>query len=94
VKSIDSLVAGGVPEPSFIKCDVEDAETRVIEGARGLIVRRHPLWLLETFDDAVLPLMKSFGYVAHIHTGEGRLQVVQARDERYLNYLFAPETLR
>jgi FkbM family methyltransferase len=92
--SIDGLIAAGLPEPSFIKCDVEGAEIRVLEGARALIARRHPIWLLETFDDTVLPLMKSLGYVAHVHVGEGRLQPVEARDDEYLNYLFAPDTLR
>src|SRR5258705_11359100 len=55
--TIDGLIAEGVPEPDFIKCDVEGAEARVVAGARSLIARRHPIWLLETFEDAVLTLM-------------------------------------
>jgi len=87
--SVDGLIARGVPEPAFIKCDVEGGETRVIEGARALIARRHTVWLLETFEDHVLPLMISLGYAAYIHEGGGRLGPVEARNPRHRNYIFA-----
>jgi len=51
LSTVDTLVAAGVPEPYFIKCDVEDRELEVLAGARDLIERRHPVWLLETFKD-------------------------------------------
>jgi FkbM family methyltransferase len=85
--SIDGLIARGVPEPDFIKCDVEGAETRVLAGARSLIARRHPIWLLETFEDHVVPLMISLGYAVYVHVGDGRLEPVQARTPRHRNYL-------
>jgi FkbM family methyltransferase len=44
--TIDALIASGVPEPDFIKCDVEGAESRVLDGARALIARRRHIWLL------------------------------------------------
>jgi FkbM family methyltransferase len=88
--SIDALIARGMPEPDFIKCDVEGAETRVLTGARSLIARRHPIWLLETFEDHVVPLMISLGYAAYVHAGNGRLDPVQARSSRHRNYLFVP----
>ena len=86
--SIDGLIARGLPEPTFIKCDVEGAETRVVEGARLLIERCHPTWLLETFEDHVPPLMASLGYAAYVHTGHGRLERVHARMTQHRNYFF------
>ncbi len=88
--SIDGLIAKGLPQPDFIKCDVEGAETRVINGARSLIARHHPIWLLETFEDDVLALMHSLGYVAHVHVGNGQLERVQVRKPTHRNYLFLP----
>lgn len=87
--TIDGLIAEGVPEPDFIKCDVEGAEARVVNGARSLIARRHPVWLLETFEDAVLTLMESLGYSTHVHLEDGRIVRVRARTEAR-NYLFLP----
>jgi FkbM family methyltransferase len=87
--TIDGLIAEGVPEPDFIKCDVEGAEARVVEGSRSLIARRHPIWLLETFEDAVLALMESLGYSTHVHAEDGRIVRVRARTEAR-NYLFLP----
>jgi len=81
-----------VPEPDFIKCDVEGAETRVLDGARSLIARRHPIWLLETFEDHVVPRMISLGYAAYVHVGNGRLEPVQARTPQHRNYFFVPQT--
>jgi FkbM family methyltransferase len=69
--TVDGLIAQGVPEPDFIKCDVEGAEGRVIDGARSLIARRHPIWLLETFNDEVPVLMESLGYTMHVHAEDG-----------------------
>ena len=77
-----------MPEPDFIKCDVEGAEKRVIDGARALLARRRPIWLLETFDPTVLPLMESFGYMTHIRSTDNTLRRVSAFDERSRNYLF------
>ena len=62
VSTIDALIASGVPEPDFIKCDVEGAELLVLAGATRLLARRRPIWLLETFDDAVVDRVRSFGY--------------------------------
>jgi FkbM family methyltransferase len=87
--TIDSLLEAGLPAPDFIKCDVEGAEERVIAGARALIAARHPIWLLETFEDHVLPLMTSLGYTAHVHTDDGRVVRVSTRTQAR-NYLFLP----
>lgn len=90
IATIDRLIQDGLPEPDFIKCDVENAEARVVTGARSLIARRHPIWLLETFEDELLPLMESLGYAAYIHVGGDRIERVHARNPKWRNYLFLP----
>lgn len=91
VATVDGLIAGGMPEPDFIKCDVEGAESRVIEGATSLLRRRPPIWLLETFEDDVLPTMQAFGYSAYVYWGPGRLERVQSRTPKSRNYLLLHE---
>jgi FkbM family methyltransferase len=88
--SIDALIRDGLPEPDFIKCDVEGAETQVINGARGLLSRARPVWLLETFEPSVLPLMESLGYAAHIRTPDNTLARVSAVRDDCRNYIFLP----
>ena len=89
MSTIDALIASGVPEPDFIKVDVEGAETRVIAGARELIARRHPIWLLETFEDEVVDLLRSLGYAAFVRNSDQQLIEIKKRvHER--NYWFFP----
>lgn len=88
--TVDGLIAQGLPEPDFIKCDVEGAEALVIEGAKQLLVRRRPVWLLETFDAGTLPLMESFGYTTHVRTTTGELIRVHQHQARSRNYIFLP----
>jgi len=90
--TIDGVIAQGAADPDFIKCDVEGAETRVIEGARRLLARRRPIWLLETFDATVLPLMESFGYTTHARSADNTLTRVSEFSERSRNYIFLPRT--
>lgn len=47
VRSIDGLIASGLPRPSVVKVDVEGAETQVLEGAASLLADRNGLWLIE-----------------------------------------------
>jgi FkbM family methyltransferase len=89
VSTIDALIARGIPEPDFIKCDAEGAEARIIEGARGLLARRRPIWLLETFDDNVVGQLMAYGYSAHTRDSQQRLvEVTKRTAER--NYWFFP----
>jgi FkbM family methyltransferase len=90
LSTVDALIASGVPEPDFIKCDVEGAESRVLAGAQEFLARRRPIWLLETFEDGVVEQLRSFGYSAHVRDDENRLMEVQTRvHER--NYWFFPK---
>jgi hypothetical protein len=46
---LDDLVESGeLPEPQFMKVDVEGAELRVFAGARRLLERCHPTLFLDT----------------------------------------------
>jgi Methyltransferase FkbM domain len=38
---------GALPEPDYIKIDAEGAELRILQGARGVITRRHPTLSVE-----------------------------------------------
>jgi FkbM family methyltransferase len=88
--TIDALIAEGVPEPDFIKCDVEGAEHLVLDGARSLLSRRPPVWLLETFRDDIVQRMRSLGYSAHSRDSQNHLVEVTGRvHER--NYWFLPK---
>lgn len=43
----DSLIADGIPAPSFIKIDVEGAEADVLRGAANLLQRHRPVLAIE-----------------------------------------------
>lgn len=91
--TIDALIAGGLPEPALIKCDVEGAEGQVIDGALDLIARRHPIWVLETFEDDVFSRMLALGYVALVFERQGRFERVGERLASSRNYWFVPPAL-
>jgi FkbM family methyltransferase len=88
--TIDALIAQGMPEPAFIKCDVEGVEDLVLDGARAFLKRRHPIWLLETFRDDIVARMRSLGYSAHSRDSRNRLvEVTGLAQDR--NYWFFPK---
>jgi len=88
--TIDALIEQGVPEPDFIKCDVEGVEDLVLDGARAFLNRRHPIWLLETFRDDIVARMRSLGYTAHSRDSRNRLvEVTGLAQDR--NYWFFPK---
>jgi FkbM family methyltransferase len=92
--TIDGLIAKGFEEPDFIKCDVEGAEARVIRGAKALIARRRPIWLLESLDGSALSLMESMGYAAHVRTADNTLARVSASRTDVRNYIFLAQSVR
>jgi FkbM family methyltransferase len=80
VDSIDRLVAAGLPEPDFVKIDVEGLELDVLRGMPTLIARRRPALYIEIHGAdmqrklanarAVIELLWDAGYhVHHVETG-------------------------
>lgn len=64
------------PVPTFIKCDVEGAELRVLHGATMLLRRHHPRWVLSTHSrslrEACLAILTASGYVVRVvHDKDG-----------------------
>ncbi|MEQ1731349.1 MAG: FkbM family methyltransferase [Vicinamibacterales bacterium] len=45
--TLDRQVAAGLPEPDFVKLDVEGLELDVLQGMHGLLERRHPRLYIE-----------------------------------------------
>jgi FkbM family methyltransferase len=91
VTTVDQLVSDGVPEPDFVKCDVEGVELRVLAGARALIGRRPPVWLLETFEEEVLVVARSLGYRTFATLDNDEIGEVDRRTEAR-NYWLVPRS--
>ena len=47
VDTVDRQIANGLPEPDFVKLDVEGLERDVLEGMQGLVARRRPALYIE-----------------------------------------------
>jgi len=65
--SLDELVdKKEIPDPDYIKIDVEGAELSVLSGARRLVERKHPVLFVSTHGqneyEGVVKLLGSFGY--------------------------------
>ena len=75
VRSIDSLIAGGMPPPKLIKIDVEGGEGLVLEGARSALRQCKPAVLCEMHPDSEDGVRRAFaaladaGYVCRTITG-------------------------
>jgi FkbM family methyltransferase len=88
--TIDGLIAQGFREPDVIKCDAEGAEAKIVNGSRGLIARRPPIWLLETFEDDLFDLMHSLDYTAYLCTASRQIVPAPRRLASDRNYWFVP----
>lgn len=65
LKRLDDVYSG---KPCLIKLDVELHELEVIKGALNTITKWKPamyIEILEGYEDAITPLMKSLGYVSY-----------------------------
>jgi len=78
-KRLDSIISAGQSKVSFIKCDVEGHEVKVIKGALRTIKNSMPVWLIETFGDSTeinscafqtFKLMRALGYQAFCYDGD------------------------
>lgn len=89
--TIDSLIdRGTIAVPSFIKCDVEGAERKVIAGADKLVRDHHPSWLLETFESDIFGLMRTLGYRSFVYEVHRTMEPVEQRLPIARNYYFLP----
>ncbi len=97
---LDTLYGRAFDRVALIKCDVEGAELRVLEGARHCIEQERPRLLLEVNDAAsrfgssgsrVFAWLRERGYAAWVHDGE-QLRPCPEPSARWgtPNYLFAP----
>jgi FkbM family methyltransferase len=98
IASIDELLGPRLTRLTFVKCDVEGHELRVLRGARATLARSHPLLLVEIGGDpddptsaahTVVAELGAGGYAAYRFDGRGlaRRQVGQ----RAVDYFFLTE---
>lgn len=83
--SLDALIEKGeLPEPQYLKIDVEGAEMRAFTGARRMMERSHPTVFLDTHGSEVhaacCRLLSELGY---------RLQAIDGKDLRESKEIFA-----
>lgn len=80
IDTVDRQIADGLPEPDFVKLDVEGLERDVLEGMRTLADRRHPTLYIEIHGadeqkklenvSSVVTFLWDHGYdVRHIESG-------------------------
>jgi FkbM family methyltransferase len=88
VDTVDNQIAAGVPEPDFVKLDVEGLELDVLQGMAALLARKHPRLYIEihgadparklTNVTAVATLLWQAAYnVVHVESGTGLSRVEQ-----------------
>lgn len=93
-ETIDSLIARkAVQVPSFLKCDVEGAESKVATGAANLIANHHPNWLMEAYQPWTFDVMHGFGYHSFVYEVHRTLEPVEQRLTNACNYYFLRDPL-
>jgi FkbM family methyltransferase len=95
VQTLDSLFSDVNEKISFIKCDVEGHEWPVLCGARNVIEKFRPAWLIEISGDPenpssdshkVFAYLTELGYTAYWFDGVGLKKRVPG--EKSVNYFF------
>ncbi len=99
--TLDRLLAGQTGDVSFVKCDVEGHELACLHGARDLIRRSRPTWLIEVSGDprvsdssakSVFHLLGEFGYRAYVVDGK-ELRPWRPDEAPGVNYFFVPHAV-
>ncbi len=94
-KSLDSLLFDENRDISFIKCDVEGHEFQCIQGAKKIIERSFPAWLVEIAGDPDNPdstahdlfeFMRNYGY--QIYWFDEIKLKKRRKGDKVINYFF------
>ena len=95
LRSLDEILLGSKSQIKFIKCDVEGHELAVVKGARTVIEKFRPAWLIEVSYDPdeigspsneLFSILRSYGYKVFWFNGDNLIERV-ARDIS-VNYFF------
>lgn len=93
--TLDKMLRGSKNPITFIKCDVEGHELAVVRGARDVIERFMPAWLIEVSQDPDEPgtpsnelfaILYSYGYSAFWFDGSNLVE--RAPKDKSINYFF------
>lgn len=93
--TLDKVLGGSKNPITFIKCDVEGHELAVVRGARAVIERFMPAWLIEVSQDPDEPgtpshelfsILYSYGYSAFWFNGSHLVE--RAPKDKSINYFF------
>jgi FkbM family methyltransferase len=98
IDTVDRQLANGLPDPDFVKLDVEGLERDVLEGMRGLVERRRPSLYIEIHGadeqrklenlTGVASFLWNHGYqVRHIESGM-RLQNISDLPQAIRGHLY------
>lgn len=99
LKTLDSLLLNYEDNISFIKCDVEGHELEVIKGARKVISKFKPVWLIEVCSEpnennssasVLFEIMYKHGYNAYWYDGKGLHEYLNGC--KSTNYFFFTNT--
>ena len=95
LRSLDEIFLGSKSPIKFIKCDVEGHELAVVKGARTVIEKFRPAWLIEVShnpdelgspSNELFSILRSYDYKVFWLNGDNLIERV-ARD-RSVNYFF------
>lgn len=86
--TLDSITAGGAFNPRLIKIDVEGGENKVVSGGIDFLKNNSPRLILEFLSaqrgnaehQKALNQLRGLGYISHIISGSGGLEIVQDID--------------
>lgn len=95
LRTLDEMLLGSKRPIKFIKCDVEGHELAVVKGARSIIEKFRPAWLIEVSHDPdeigspsneLFSILRSYGYKIYWLNGDNLVE--RAARDRSINYFF------